>query len=505
MAEASQRVLAPQAGPQLAFLSSAADIAIYGGAAGGGKTFALLMEPLRHVSNPDFGAVFFRRTTVQVRNEGGLWDESEKLYPLLGAKPTEHVLSWHFQVPGSNSGASATVSFAHLEHDKTVLNWQGSQIPLICFDELTHFSAKQFWYMVSRNRSSCGVKPYIRATCNPDADSWVAEFIAWWIDQETGYAIPERSGVIRWFVRVNDQLVWADSPEELAEYKAPNEDGVLEPIPPKSVTFIAAKLTDNRIFMAADPSYMANLLALPKVERERLLGGNWKIKAAAGLLFQRAWCRVVDAAPTDLEIVRGWDLAGTPKTDQNDPDFTAGTKIGRSRSTRRFIVLDHRRTRDTPGKVKTFVVNTASEDGAEVTVSIAQDPAQAGKYQTNDLTLALAGYSVKSSTETGDKETRFGPFSSQAEAGNVDVLRGAWNAGWFDQLEGFPDITHDDDADSTSRAFNTFLNPMKGAGAFELAKREAQALAEANEPKLDPAPALAPGSVEWMKAMQGDA
>jgi len=189
----------PQPGPQTAFLSSPADIAIYGGGAGGGKTWGLLMEPLRHVSNPGFGAVFFRRSTVQIRNEGGLWDESAVLYPQIGGDPKEHTLSWAFPT-------GASVSFAHLEHDKTRFNWQGSQIPLICFDELTHFSAVQFWYMVSRNRSMCGVRPYIRATCNPDADSWVADLIAWWIDQDTGLPIAERAGKLRWFVRVGEDL-----------------------------------------------------------------------------------------------------------------------------------------------------------------------------------------------------------------------------------------------------------------------------------------------------------
>lgn len=268
------QVIRPQPGPQERFLGTPADIAIYGGAAGGGKTWALLMEPLRHVANGNFGAVFFRRTTVQVRNEGGLWDESMKLYPLLGGTPKEHVLTWDFP-------AGSTVSFAHLEHDKTVLNWQGSQIALICFDELTHFSASQFWYMVSRNRSMSGVRPYIRATCNPDADSWVAEFIAWWIDQDTGLAIPERAGVMRWFVRVNNTLFWADTAEEL--------QGRFPGVQPKSATFIPAKLADNAALMAADPGYLANLMALPQVERERLLGGNWKVRVVAGSFFKREW------------------------------------------------------------------------------------------------------------------------------------------------------------------------------------------------------------------------
>lgn len=437
----------PQAGPQSTFLASPADIAIYGGAAGGGKTWALLMEPLRHVSNAEFGAVFFRRTTVQIRNEGGLWDESSKLYPQIAGEPKEHVLSWRFPT-------GAAVTFAHLEHDKTVLGYQGSQIPLICFDELTHFSEKQFWYMVSRNRSMCGVRPYIRATCNPDADSWVAKFIAWWIDQETGLAIAGRAGVVRWFVRINDKLIWADSAEKLAHHTAPDEHGELKPIPPKSVTFIPAALTDNKALMAADPGYLANLMALPKVERERLLGGNWKIRPAAGLLFKREWCKVIDAAPLGLDEVRGWDLAGTPKTESNDPDYTDGVKIGRVRSTGRYVVLDHRETRDTPGKVEAFLENTASHDGFACEISLSQDPGQAGKSQVATLINKLSGYTVRSSPETGDKTTRFGPFSAQAEAGNVDVLRAPWNETWFSNLEAFPEAAHDDTADSTSRAFN---------------------------------------------------
>ncbi|WP_395393080.1 phage terminase large subunit [Novosphingobium sp. BL-8A] len=436
----------PQPGPQTAFLSSPADIAIYGGGAGGGKTWGLLMEPLRHVSNPGFGAVFFRRSTVQIRNEGGLWDESAVLYPQVGGDPKEHTLSWSFPT-------GASVSFAHLEHDKTRFNWQGSQIPLICFDELTHFSAVQFWYMVSRNRSMCGVRPYIRATCNPDADSWVADLIAWWIDQDTGLPIPERAGKLRWFVRVGEDLKWADSPEDLACYTMINDAGEHVPIPAKSLTFIPAKLTDNKALMAADPGYMASLLALPLVERERLLGGNWKIRPAAGLYFQRAWCRVVDAIPAGTVFARGYDLAATPRTAENpDPDATASTKIGRTPDGR-FIVVDSAADCLSPNGVENLIVNTASQDGKACLIYLPQDPGQAGKAQVQSLKLKLAGYNVRSSPESGDKVTRFGPFSAQAEAGNVDVLRGPWNEAWFSANENFPSAKHDDTPDSTSRAF----------------------------------------------------
>lgn len=451
--QGAQTIIRPQSGPQTAFLGSPADIAIYGGSAGGGKTWALLMEPLRHVANPQFGAVFFRRSTVQVRNEGGLWDESEKLYPSIGAVPKEHVLQWNFP-------AGASVSFAHLEHDKTVLNWQGSQIPLICFDELTHFSAKQFWYMVSRNRSMCGVRPYIRATCNPDADSWVAEFISWWINPDTGLPIPERAGKLRWFVRIGDAIVWADDPAELSDYINPL-DG--QPIPPKSVTFVPAKLTDNAALMAADPGYLANLMALPTVERERLLGGNWKIRPAAGLLFRRGWCEVVDAIPAGARWMRGWDLGATPKTESNDPDWTAGTKIGKLPDGR-YIVAHHCRDRQSPSGVERLIKNTAEADGKDTQISLPQDPGQAGKSQVTNLTKMLAGFTVRATPESGDKIT-LSPFSAQVEAGNVLVLRGPWNEAWFSSLEGFPEAAHDDDADSTSRAFNALLS----ASTFTLA------------------------------------
>ena len=139
-------VLKPQKGPQECFLSSKADIAIYGGAAGGGKSFALLLEPLRHMDQKKFRSVIFRRTAKQIRNEGGLWDASRALYGNLGAKAKETDLLWRFP-----SGAS--LSFGAMEHEKNRYDWQGTEITYLGFDELTHFTARQFFYLLSRNRS----------------------------------------------------------------------------------------------------------------------------------------------------------------------------------------------------------------------------------------------------------------------------------------------------------------------------------------------------------------
>jgi predicted phage terminase large subunit-like protein len=452
------RRIGPQPGPQTTFLSSPADIAIFGGSAGGGKSYGLLLEALRHTSVPKFNAVIFRRTLADVRKAGALLDTSRELYGEIGATFRSDTFTWSFPT-------RTTITFGHLEHENTVLTWQGSQVCFLAFDELTHFTRSQFFYMLSRSRSVCGVRPYVRATTNPDADSWVAEFISWWIDQNTGFPIEERSGVLRWFARIGDVLQWADTREELVS-KFPDSE-------PKSVTFILSRLEDNPILMRADPGYRANLLALGRVERERLLGGNWKIRPSAGLYFRREWCEIVDAIPARTDFVRGWDLASTEKTSENDPDWTAGTKIGRMPDGR-FIVAHHVRMQESPHKVERAVLNTASADGPSVRIHLPQDPGQAGKHQAQHYTKMLAGFTVRTMPVSGDKTTRFGPFSAQAEAGNVVVLRGQWNEDWFTSLENFPSAAHDDDADSTSEAFNALSRrgPMTiSDDALNLAKQ----------------------------------
>lgn len=406
-----------------------------------------MLECLRHIDNAGFGAVIFRRTLVDVKKQGSLLDTSIPLYGQFRASLRQAGdMLWRFP-------SGAKVAFGHLEHEKTVLDWQGAQIALLCFDELTHFSRAQFFYMLSRNRSTCGVRPYVRATCNPDADSWVAEFIAWWIDQDTGLPIPERAGVLRYFIRVNDAMVWADTDRELRE-RFPGCE-------PKSVTFIPAKLSDNAILMARDPGYRANLMALNAVDRARLLDGNWKIRAAPGLLFKRQWCQIIDAVPPLIKIGRGWDLAGTIKTDDNDPDATCGTKVGVLPDSR-VVVLHHLHMFGSPADVETKLSEIAVADDIgmlKVTQHLPQDPAQAGKYQKSALAKLLAGHDVRFAPVTGDKVTRFKPFSAQAEAGNVLVLRGPWNERWFGALEAFgPDVKHDDDADSTSEAYNGLVS-----------------------------------------------
>jgi predicted phage terminase large subunit-like protein len=161
-------------------------------------------------------------------------------------------------------------------------------------------------------------------------------------------------------------------------------------------------------------------------------------------------------------MVRGWDLAASEQEDYSDPDWSACVKIGLMHDGR-WIILHADAFRGTPAEVERRILNYAKIDGYECNVDLPQDPGQAGKSQVQALTRMLAGYTALSSPESGDKITRFGPFSAQAEVGNILVLRGRWNERWFSELENFPLGAHDDDADATSRSFNAIAQtpPMQ--------------------------------------------
>lgn len=426
------------------------------------------------------------------------------LLPLIGAVPKKTPKPSFFFPSG------AKVVFDHLERYADCLSYQGSQIPFIGFDELTHFDEEVFWYMLSRNRSDSGIPGYVRATTNPDPDSWVRTFIDWWIGPD-GLAIPERSGKIRWFIRINGEVHWGDSRMDLLRHQffgditavdkthsleeelfvrdekdskiqivvKPGVEGTLyvatqtkqfyqwyegeyrELMPPKSVTFICSTLQDNAILMKNDPSYLANLKALPLVEQERLLGGNWNIRPAAGMYFPRNKAVLIEEIPADLvRVVRAWDLAGTEDKKNNNPEdgpaYTAGVLIGK-RKNGKLVVLDVINRRLNSSEVRSLVLNTAKADKAawksKYRIRMNQDPGQAGVDQKEQYIKLLSGFSINIERESGSKEVRAEPLSAQWINGNVEVLNRAWTSEYMAQLDGFPDRKFKDMADASSTGF----------------------------------------------------
>ncbi len=427
-----QITIAPQVGKQSMFAACVADICIYGGAAGGGKSYGLILEDLPHIHLPDFSSVTFRRTFKQIRLPGGLWDKATGLYRQLGAKinSSNHECVWP-------SGARST--FSHLEHETDMYDWQGGQIALIKFDELTHFTQSQFWYLTSRNRSTCGIKPYVRASTNPEPGSWVALLLDWWIGED-GFAIEERCGKIRWFCRHGDDIIWDDSYDNLISRKP--EDVRSDEWLPCSLTFISATLDDNPALTVSDPKYRATLAALPLFERQVLLFGNWKVRPGKGMRFRREWFQIVDQLPDLRDLKRYWDRAGTEPGPQNrDPDWTAGVKGGMGPGDI-IYVTDVRCFQKTAALVEGEIEKTAELDYSHVgdcELWLEKDPAQAGQVEMHHLATGLERFSPRFHAVHQNRYTRSGPSSSAAENGRIKLLRGPWNERFLNELDSFVD------------------------------------------------------------------
>jgi hypothetical protein len=299
----------PNSEPQRMFVESEADIAIIGGSAGGGKTVAELLEPSQDFDCAGFNAVIFRRTMKEIKEEGGIWDKSMELYPMIGGKPNMTERYWTFP-----SGAS--LQFAGLENEASKYSWKGLEVCDIEFDELTEFLESQFWYLISRNRSSCGRRRRIRGSTNPHP-GWVKRLLAPWVDDT--FPNPAKSGEIRYFKREHDQIVWVEKPEDLGPCtKGPNGEGCFQEgceqcfSSVKSITFIRATVYDNRDLLKANPGYIASLQVQDDVEMRRLLLGDWNAKPPNLMLNKFDATRNVVSArflnPTEYRFYLGGDF-----------------------------------------------------------------------------------------------------------------------------------------------------------------------------------------------------
>lgn len=186
-----------------------------------------------------------------------------------------------------------------------------------------------------------------------------------------------------------------------------------------------------------------------------------------GGMMKRRWLPIVEAAPANLRRVRRWDLAATVAGAGRDPDWTAGALLGRDAAGFVYL-LDMIRFRGSSHEVESAILNTARQDGTAVTVGLPQDPGQAGKAQVGALVRMLSGWPVKFAPETGSKETRASPFAAQLEAGNVKMVRGAWNDAFLGELDTFPFGSHDDQVDAVTGGFNLLADGLDAQGWVDM-------------------------------------
>lgn len=470
----------PLPGPQEQFSACEADIAIYGGSAGGGKTFALLMEAGRWFSVRNYRAVLFRRTLADVTKAGGLWDKGAMMYRELGAsirEGNERDVQW----PNYNS----KIQFRGCEQESDVHEWQGAELDFIGIDEADHFTAMQVWYLWTRCRSTTGIRPYMRLTVNPNPDSYIRELIAWWIGED-GFVIESHSGVIRWVVRDrNDQLLNFGTKEEAQRFLDAAGDVDQEPT---SLTFIRSKLSDNPALTLKDPKYRSRIAVQDAVTRAKLLDGNWNARASAGALFNRAWFQPVAREPDSSEcvlIVRGWDFAfSAPTPSYPNPDWSATVKVAYLKSGR-YCIMHVDRVQLEQGGVDQWVRGIVQHDGPRVVQCLWQDPA-GGKALAQHCMQNIRKACISSQVEIEQERLDKIAYASIASAAIdprtrnnqllCDLVINPWGGPFLSELEAFPGKTaKKDQVDAMSRAF-LHLDQQRNGFAQSFMKLWSQAI-----------------------------
>lgn len=387
------------------------------------------MDFLQHVHHKGFRGVISRRTTTMLKSSGGILDKCLQLFPKIDPK-----VRWKSQDNKFVFSSGAEIYLRHFEYFKDHVNWQGTEYTEILCDEGTQFEEEMVLYCMSRLRNpNCPVKPRLRITCNPDKNSYLRKWVDWYIDEE-GYPIEERCGVKRYFIRRDNTFIWGDTREEIIDkYK-------VDPKIVLSFTFINATVKDNPVVLENNPEYVGWLESLGRVEKARLLFGNWNVSSEATGYWKKEWCEVVDKPPLDaIKVARAWDISGSlPSELMPNPDWTAGVRISKDRYGT-YYIEDVVRFRARHGEVFERMVEAAKQDGEDTLIVVPADPGASGKQYASTLIRDLAerGFYAKSKPTSKSKVQRFAPFCAACESGNVKIVAGEWNDAFIDELEAF--------------------------------------------------------------------
>ena len=380
--------------------------ALYGGAAGGGKSEALFMAALMFVDIPNYNAIIFRRSFTDLCKPGALIDRSFQWLTGTGARWDGVNHTWIFP-------SNAKVAFGFLENDRDVYHHQSAEYQFLGFDELTQFTEFQYRYMISRARRLQGVNlPIrIRSATNPPNRLQTGEVHGTWVKQRFLVEGASRGRV-----------------------------------------FIPATLDDNPALDKEE--YLKSLSNLDPVTRAQLRDGNWNMDFE-GNVFKRGKFAIVKVVPAELRKARFWDKAATKPEKGKKPCYTVGLLLGEAQG--RYYVLDVVRFQAGPADVEAQIKQTAQLDGYDVPVYIEQEPGSAGVddidyYQRQ----VLVGYNFHGVKTTGSKFERAGPAASAVDAGNFSLKEASWNTDFLDEVSAFPEGEFKDQVDALSGAFNQF-------------------------------------------------
>lgn len=400
-----------------------------------------MIRNLDGINDPHFRCTIFRRTYPELKRQGGLIDESKPIYSEFGGEYKSQAMVWNFK-----SGAS--IAFSAIASDDDLGSWQGSQLTRVLIDEAgDKWTEKQVLFLLSRIRSAHSkIYPQMYLSCNPDINSFLKKWVDFSLGPD-GVPLPGTENRVRWFMVVNNQVLWADSAEECYELhgkplgmvyaRGMSEEEIRKYPPdklcmPKSFRFIPTGVMDNPYLLPPrNNSYLANLLSQPYVNQLRFLHGSWTAREAGESFFRRSWVEIVDHGPKVITgRVRAYDFAASEEpshtSSSRDPDYTAGCLMSRSPDGTLYIEHMRRYRKLTDGVLKD-VIETGYKDGTDVPILIPKDPGAGGAAAHLFFVqhLSESGLSVKTAKVSGHsgKLQRAQPFFAMAEAGKVKIVR----------------------------------------------------------------------------------
>jgi predicted phage terminase large subunit-like protein len=447
-------------GPQGAFLASTADYLLYGGQAGGGKTFSLVLKAAAWFLHPRFSAVLFRQTRREVMRS--IWKEARFLLPKV-----DPGVQFNKQDLLATSSTGATIEFAFAEEPEQIERFQSAQYNLVGFDEGTHTQIEVIRFMFTRIRSPDPALPRQLCVCtNPGGESHddiFRDFAPWLDPGFKGPGGPAKAWEKRHYLTEHDdqgaaRSVWVPASTPGA----------------KTANFIPARYEDNPTLRDADPHYKESLKARDLVTYERQAHGNWLIKEAAGTMFQKSWFKVLVTADGALRPdlvrtrIRVWDRAHT----EGKGDYTVGARWVLARDGW-LCVEDVVRAQLAPGRAEELLWKTAAKDPPGTIQWYPDDPG-AGVAYADTILREAAKRSVRIRifpvSNRGDKAGRARLPSAKAWHGQVFLAAGQWNDVWLDEHTAFPDQCENDDQVDTSSDACWLLDDFKAHGRFTVGR-----------------------------------
>lgn len=477
MAEEIQ--FAPQPGPQTLAAASTVYELLYGGAKGGGKTMWAVQAPARYAEIPRFRALTLRRESKDL---GDILDKSREIYP--ACFDCRFLANHPLYPPHWSFASGAMIALSHVHDEEDWQKYEGQEYQWITFDELTHYTERQYLKILQRLRGIVPGLPsyvrYARSTATPDGrhKGWVKRRFGPWLSRKFEHPnLPPRYHPI-----TREPLPPASSGQVLWFRRNDHGDDEIVPAGTKgarSRSVILARLSDNKILERADPGYRELLESLDPHSRAIALEGDWDHEAARGDMFPRDRWLLCHSPPSRVIIaVRFIDLSAS-----EDGDYCSATLIGLCEHGE-IVILHQERKRGGPDEIDDFVTSVIANDESTTICRIEQEPGSAGKLTVNGFINKFPGRDIQGVPEAGKgtKVMRARPFSSMQRHKKIYAIAAPWNEDFFGEAEDFPIGEFDDQVDSASGAFNALCALRDFVDHFKnhrnLAVRE-KALAEA--------------------------